>query len=279
MILKKLYLDNFGKFHNREIDLQPGMNIIYGENEAGKTTVHSFIQGMIFGLERLRGRGAGKDEYTHYQPWISGKNYEGRLTFEHEGVNYRLVRTFYKEDEQFHLIDEDHNREIELPGGRMDQLIEGLTLANYQNSISIRQAGSKLDDSFALDLQSYMANLGMTRHESVDITDSLDYLRKERKQLSGKVPLEEIQEIEKKIRDLDKSSEGKAGLETSIESMEAKEKRLAEQIDHLKHEMEQIQKEDRRERMEAIRMIQENNYLAKEYSHKKNQLHSAGIFH
>ena len=123
MILKKLYLDNFGKFHNREIDLQPGMNIIYGENEAGKTTVHSFIQGMIFGLERLRGRGAGKDEYTHYQPWISGKNYEGRLTFEHEGVNYRLVRTFYKEDEQFHLIDEDHNREIELPGGRMDQLI------------------------------------------------------------------------------------------------------------------------------------------------------------
>lgn len=54
MILKKLYLDNFGKFHNREIDLQPGMNIIYGENEAGKTTVHSFIQGMIFGLERLR---------------------------------------------------------------------------------------------------------------------------------------------------------------------------------------------------------------------------------
>lgn len=272
MVLKKLYLDNFGKFHGKEIDLQPGINLVYGENETGKSTIHSFIQGMIFGLERLRGRGAGKDEYSKYQPWVSGKNYEGRLTFEHDGVNYRLVRTFYKEDEQFHLIDEDQKEEIELTDGRIDRLIEGLSLPNYQNSISIRQAGSRLDDRFAMDLQSYMANLGMTRNESVDITDSLDYLRKERRQISSRVPLDEMQELEKKIKELDKASEGRSKLETSIESMEGEEKKLIDEIERLKNEKDRLQKEDRKERMEAIRLVQDNNYLAEAYGKKKKQL-------
>ena len=56
MIIKQLNLDHFGKFHGREIDLNPGVNIIYGANESGKSTVHAFIQSMLFGAERLRGR-------------------------------------------------------------------------------------------------------------------------------------------------------------------------------------------------------------------------------
>lgn len=33
LIIKQLNLDHFGKFHGREIDLNPGVNIIYGANE------------------------------------------------------------------------------------------------------------------------------------------------------------------------------------------------------------------------------------------------------
>ena len=56
MIIKQLNLDHFGKFHDREIHLEKGINIVYGANESGKSTVHSFIQCMLFGTERLRGR-------------------------------------------------------------------------------------------------------------------------------------------------------------------------------------------------------------------------------
>ena len=76
MIIKQLNLDHFGKFHGREIDLNPGVNIIYGANESGKSTVHAFIQSMLFGAERLRGRGAGRDAYSKYQPWEGGASYE-----------------------------------------------------------------------------------------------------------------------------------------------------------------------------------------------------------
>lgn len=54
MKLRELKLKNFGKFHDKSIQLQDGINVICGENESGKTTIHTFIKAMLFGLERGR---------------------------------------------------------------------------------------------------------------------------------------------------------------------------------------------------------------------------------
>ena len=58
MKITELILKNFGKFTNKQILLADGINIIYGENESGKTTLHTFLKGMLFGMERKRGRAA-----------------------------------------------------------------------------------------------------------------------------------------------------------------------------------------------------------------------------
>ena len=58
MRLLELHIDGFGKFHDRTISFNDGINIIYGKNEAGKSTLHTFIRGMLFGIERGRGRAA-----------------------------------------------------------------------------------------------------------------------------------------------------------------------------------------------------------------------------
>ena len=54
LIIRELQLYHFGKFHQMTLPLQPGINIIYGENEAGKSTIHRFIKAMLFGVTRLR---------------------------------------------------------------------------------------------------------------------------------------------------------------------------------------------------------------------------------
>ena len=54
MKITELILKNFGKFTNKQILLSDGINIIYGENESGKTTLHTFLKGMLFGMERKR---------------------------------------------------------------------------------------------------------------------------------------------------------------------------------------------------------------------------------
>ena len=56
MKIKELRLKNFGKFTNKEIHFSDGMNVIYGENESGKSTLYTFIRAMLFGLEELRRR-------------------------------------------------------------------------------------------------------------------------------------------------------------------------------------------------------------------------------
>ena len=54
MEIRELYLRNFGKFSGKKIVLKDGINLFYGENESGKTTIHTFIKSMLFGLERGR---------------------------------------------------------------------------------------------------------------------------------------------------------------------------------------------------------------------------------
>ena len=55
MKILSLHIDGFGKFHDRDISFEDGLNVVYGKNEAGKSTLHTFIKGMLFGIERQRG--------------------------------------------------------------------------------------------------------------------------------------------------------------------------------------------------------------------------------
>ena len=66
MKICELLLKNFGKFENRSIALSEGIQLLYGENESGKSTLHSFIKGMLFGMERGRGRAANHDIFTKF---------------------------------------------------------------------------------------------------------------------------------------------------------------------------------------------------------------------
>ena len=93
-----LYISGFGKFHNMSVSFEDGINVVYGKNEAGKSTIHTFIRSMLFGLERQRGRAARNDIYSRYEPWDSSGTYEGQLRLEADGMVYRIERSFQKKD-------------------------------------------------------------------------------------------------------------------------------------------------------------------------------------
>ena len=107
MIIRRLNIKNFGKIHDRDLELSPGMNVLYGENESGKTTVHTFIRSMFYGVRRLRGKAAQNDPYTKYEPWENPATYGGILWFETGGRKYRLTRNFYRESKFSELLCED----------------------------------------------------------------------------------------------------------------------------------------------------------------------------
>ena len=47
MRILDLHISGFGKLRNRDFTFESGLNVVYGHNEAGKSTLHTFIRGML----------------------------------------------------------------------------------------------------------------------------------------------------------------------------------------------------------------------------------------
>ena len=52
MIITEIYIKNFGMLSERRLRFSDGVQVLYGENESGKSTLHAFIRAMLFGMER-----------------------------------------------------------------------------------------------------------------------------------------------------------------------------------------------------------------------------------
>ena len=96
MRLLSLYINGFGKFKNKELKFSEKMNIVYGYNEAGKSTIFMFIKAMFYGLERAKGRASKSDTWTKFKPWGNGDIYGGSLRFSYRDKDYRIERDFKK---------------------------------------------------------------------------------------------------------------------------------------------------------------------------------------
>lgn len=98
MRLIDLHIDGFGKFHDLDLRFAEGINILYGHNEAGKSTLHAFLQAMLYGLERRPGVGSAAKLHKKYRPWDAPERFGGTLRLAHEGQVYRIVRDFNADD-------------------------------------------------------------------------------------------------------------------------------------------------------------------------------------
>ena len=90
MRIIELNISQFGCFENKRIELDGGLNLIYGENESGKSTILSFIKFMLYGLTR---RSATNFERERAISW-SAHRAAGSMTLECGGRLYRIERSF-----------------------------------------------------------------------------------------------------------------------------------------------------------------------------------------
>lgn len=113
MKIEELYLAGFGRFSNKRIVLQDGLNLIFGENEAGKTTLQHFIVGMLYGFfVPTARRKTYTEDYAHYEPWNSDATYGGTLICSKDERRYRIQRVFQKERESVVIFDADTGEDI-----------------------------------------------------------------------------------------------------------------------------------------------------------------------
>lgn len=174
MIITRLNLISFGKFNEMELGLTPGLNIIYGPNEAGKSTIQKFIQGMFFGFKKpFKSRRVYTPDYQAYQPWNSGQ-YRGIMEYQDQGTSYQVERDF-KEDVV--VIRDPHTKETlvhqfqQHPGTREYNFAEKHLQVNqniFSNTTCISQSGCATDEELAREISARLANLSYSG--TVDIS-------------------------------------------------------------------------------------------------------------
>lgn len=97
MKIKHLKVNGFGKLKDKELNLEDGINIIYGENEAGKSTLLKFISSMLFGSSKNK-NGKNIPDFDRYKPWKT-EEYSGVLDYRLDnGEEFSVYREFKKKN-------------------------------------------------------------------------------------------------------------------------------------------------------------------------------------
>lgn len=187
MIINEVIIKNFGKIKNKSYRFENGINIIYGENEAGKSTLHAFIKAMLFGMERGRGRAALSDEFVRYEPFENSNYYAGILKFQMGNRNFMLTRNFDKYHKSVELVCMDDGEILDAENGDLEVLLDGLTREVYDNTISISQLGVEPNGSLMASFNNYAASYYMTGDAYIDFEKATFILNEKKKQESKEI--------------------------------------------------------------------------------------------
>ena len=187
MIFRALKLIGFGKFQNYELKLHDGINLIYGENEAGKSTIQRFLDGTLFGFYKrsVKNRQYTSD-YEKYTPWKNPNCYEGAIICEIDGRQVRLLRNFTKGNDKVQILDEItredltaqyyYNNILKLYDPAEQML--GISQTTFVNTLSIKQLGCVTDSNLSSEVRDHILAMLGTADMDLSLDKVLKYLDK-----------------------------------------------------------------------------------------------------
>lgn len=184
MQIREAEIFNFGKIHKQRFSFGPGINVIYGPNEAGKSTLHAFLMGMLFGLEKGRGRSAVAEGYQRYEPWHAPAYYSGALRFEVDGKPFYLERNFYHKEKRDFLRNEADGEELSVAYGDLTMLLGGIHKETFGNTYDISQSGAVTGKELSETLAEYLSDASESGTSSFRVSRAVDLLKEKKKKLS-----------------------------------------------------------------------------------------------
>lgn len=173
MKIEKLKINGYGQLSNREINLSPGINVIKGYNEAGKSTLLSFISSSLYGIDKNK-NGQSISEYNKYKPW-NNTNFSGSIVYNlDDSKKYEIYRDF--NSKKTIITDENLNdltNEFKATRKGVEILEEqiGIDKTTFKNSSISFQKLVVLDDKDKSQIIQKMTNLVSTGEENVSYTN------------------------------------------------------------------------------------------------------------
>lgn len=243
----------FGKLEERELKLKPGLNVINGCNETGKSTWLAFLLTMFYGVKpKDKLRPNKLPDQLKYQPW-SGKSMSGTLELSDGERHLTLERSSETGPmADFRAWDTDTGETVEaLSGESCGQSLLGVEAAVYARSGCLRQ--QHISVSADARLEKRLCGLVTSGNEDYAYTETEEKLAEMQKALvdgdTGALPAarEDLNHIQARLEEIAAGRSRLSELERQLRSLKTER----EECRTLLTELEELEQSERRERLDA----------------------------
>lgn len=246
MLIENLQINNFGKLKNRNIELNNGINVIYGENESGKTTLLKFITSMFYGVNKNK-NGKRISDFEKYTPWEEGE-FSGKIKYKLDNEEeYEVYRNFAKKNPQVldklgndvsknYTIDKTYGNKFFFEQTKVDEELFNMAMVIMQQEV-------KLDEKKQNILIQKASNIMLTGEDDVSYKKIISKLNKKQTEEIGteKSPTKPLYLTRQKIEELGRK---KAELENILPlqyEIEDKKIDIEKDVKHGEKELELLQ--------------------------------------
>lgn len=181
MKIKNLKINGFGKLQKKEIEFRDRINIVYGENEAGKSTLLKFITGMFYGASKNK-NGENIPDIEKYKPW-NCEDFSGKIKYVLDNnETFEVYREFKKKNPKiFNSNLEDISKEFNIDKTKGNLFFydqTGIDEDIFTSSAITKQGKVRLDEKNQNNIIQRISNILGTGEDSTSYEKVLAKLKK-----------------------------------------------------------------------------------------------------
>ena len=185
MWIQTVHIQGFGRFRDTTFEFEEGLNLVEAPNEAGKTTLVKFIEGMLYGFYKPTKRRQSTEDRDLYEPWDQG-SYGGVLIYQEGEQQVRIERCFAKNRDTVHIFDQQTGEEMTQLFAYSESYRQvqpasrdmGLSAATFRNTLLISQdAPHPNGPELAAQVKEYLANAQEGGGDDISVERAVKRLR------------------------------------------------------------------------------------------------------
>lgn len=243
MYFNKLLLKDFGKFHNKEISLKPGVNVVHGTRNAGKSTIGDFVYSMMYGVSQSPESKA--DDLRHQKP-MDGRDFAGKAHLHKDGKDYLVERSFLKGNATTQIMEIQTGKVAKMKNkNTLYQSFTDIDKKSYSDALYVRQHKDHMNQ--AEELNAFVVNVATTGSSNLDKRLALATLKEKKSAY-------DMESVDAQIADIENEM-------TMFEGDEEKLSCVRKEIEDTKQE---LSVETARRKREARRLIDVSKQAVKD---------------
>ena len=178
MIIDKINIIAFAGLKNKVIEFTTGNNIVYGENEKGKSTIENFIRVFLYGMNSKRSKDIKSNDRLRFMP-LDGDKIKGELYITHKNRKYIIRRTFgeTKKQDLSEVIDAETGEEfLEISKEEPGKYFLNVNSSTFNKTLFIGQLGVSITKDKEEEIIDRAANLIEDGEDSISVDKAISKL-------------------------------------------------------------------------------------------------------